>query len=309
MTRTSVAALAAALVLAPAASAQDRPAPAAPAAAKHENKVSDAAKAAFERMEKAMYSAVAAGLKDLSGTVELKIEGGEAGDKMAMMGGMNLAFQVAWKAGEDLKVESKGEAGGPMAMMGRGMKGMIAPLLKVSLGLMKPQEGEEFDADAVVEGGKTVLTMVRYKDGVETNRTAFTIDDRGLIESAKFTSKGGAAAGGPPGGRGGRMGPPGGDDGAPMNFTWKKEGDRWLLEKMTTQLGPKTSEITPVYTDAGGFKILTSWKMGGGEAGMSFGVKFTDLVVNGKPVSLASGDAGKTEGGNEGGMGGMGGGK
>jgi len=298
-------ALAAALALAPAASAQDAPPPTGPAApAKHENKITDAAKAAFEKMEKAAYSAVAAGLKDLSGTVDMAIEGGEAGAKMQAMGGMNASFQVSWKAGEELKVEPKGEPQGPMKMMVGNMKNMAGSMLRMGLGLMKPAEGEEYDADAVVEGGKTVLTIIHYKNGAETSRAAMTLDDRGLIESVKATSKAAAGgAGGPPGGPGaGHRGAPGGEEPA-IRYTWKKEGDRWLLEKMSAQAGPRSFEMTPVYTDAGGFKLLTSWSMGGGMGGMTFGFRFTDLVVNGKPVTLPTIEAGKTQGG-EGGMGG-----
>jgi len=284
-------AVAALLALAPAASAQDPPAP-----AKHVNKVTDAARAAFERMDKATYSPVAAGLKDLSGTLEMKVEGAGMGARPGMPG-LDISFLVAFKVPSDLKVESKGEAQGPGRMMGDGMKKMATTLLRTALGLTRPQDSEEYDADAVVEGSKTVVTIIRYENGAETNRSSMTLDDRGLIESMTSTSKAKEAApmGGPPGGmagggRGPRGGPPGGDEGGAMKFTWKKEGDRWLLEKMASQRGPNTFEITPVYTDAGGFKILTSWKMGGEGmgGGMSFGFRFAELAVNGKKVEIAA---------------------
>ena len=97
-------------------------APAAPA--RHVNKVTDAARAAFDRMGKAMYSAVNAGLKDLTGTMEMKMEAAAEGSRRAGMPAMSLAYAVTFKAPGDLKVEARGDAGGPagMGMMSDGMK-------------------------------------------------------------------------------------------------------------------------------------------------------------------------------------------
>jgi hypothetical protein len=158
-------AAAAVLCVPAAAGAQDAgPAPAPKkeeAPAKHVNKISDAAKALFEKYDKICYTPVRGGLKDLQGAVMLEVEGaagGEGGEGGAAGGGGggpggapggpggaggarggggrggmaakmmgNLVFTVSFKAPDDLKVGLKDSA---LPDMGGEAEGPMAERLK-----------------------------------------------------------------------------------------------------------------------------------------------------------------------------------
>ena len=145
-----------AALLAPAAYAQDGgamppappappPAPVAPAKpAKHENKISDAAKAAFEAMESKLYNPVAMGLKEFTGksAMTLEVPGME---NMEGMPPMTVDFRVAFKAPEEFKIEASTD--NPMLAQQTGsLKAQVEHLLRAGQGQMKPMQ-EEFDAD------------------------------------------------------------------------------------------------------------------------------------------------------------------
>ena len=252
---------------------------------RHKNQVSDAAKAAFDRMDKVLYRPVAAGLKDLEGTLTMKMDmPGMEG--MQGMPDMSCTYTVTFQAPSALKVQIAKGGEGPMAMMAGGMKRAAESLMRVSLGL-HPTDEDEFDADAKSVDKKTSLTIVRYEKNVETSRQEMTLDDLGRIESVSTTMKGGAD--GRP-----AMGGPGGEQTAKTQYTWAKEGDRWIVEKLASSSGPMNFEIVPTFVDAGGFKLIQSFAMKGeGQMEMNFGFSFTDLTVNGKKIEAAGTPAAK----------------
>lgn len=291
---------AAALCIVPAASAQDAP-PAAPAkeapAAKHENKVSPAAKAAFEKMASVMYTPLKGGLKDLSGAVKMEMEMGEGGGGQGRMGGMGkmeLTFAVAFKAPADFKVEWKdapaAAEGDEGAGMGRMMKGMadgmnavVTRVLRSSIEGWVPAADDEYDADVKVENGVSTVLMTHYLKGVETSRQEMTLDANGIPTVAVTTEKVAAAA---PAHRGRGMGAADGKSTA--KFTYAKEGDLFRLDRMTLD-GPRgPMDLTLDYADAGKFKVVRSWEMAPAGGGMKFGFKFSELIVNGKPLDLSA---------------------
>lgn len=266
--------LAALLAAAPAVLAQDAPAPksgetpAAPAApARHENVVTEAAKAAFEAMEKAMSSPLAQGLKDFQGTIEMKME---------TMGraGMSMSVSVGFKAPRDLKVWAKDEkASGPAFEQ---LKEPVKGIVLNALGLYMPSGDDEFDADIVTENGKKVLVWTTYsKTGTQTLR--FGIGDDGMPTVGTFTAKE-------------KM--PGGmemDQKGKFSWVFEKDGDLNRLQKQVFEVeSPMAMKVEYVvsYSDAGGFKMPTKFVVE--LMGTKIGYRFTDLTVNGKKVELGA---------------------
>ncbi len=275
-------------------------------------------------MKKVLYTPVQGGLKDLSGAVKMEMEAGKEGGggpgggpgagpgggeghggRMGMMGNMDLTFNVVFKAPDDLKVEIKDmpgeapEAGGPehgggMAgrikeQMGKRMSGGISRMLKIMIEGFTPAGDAEYDADVKMDGATTKLVMTSYLKGVEVNQAEFTLDANGLPVSGAFTPKGADAAGGaggPAGGRGARGGAGHGADGKnTINFSYSKEGEMFRLDKMTFDSQGQAVESQLKYADAGPFKVVYSWETPG-PMGAKFAVRFSEILVNGKPVEL-----------------------
>jgi hypothetical protein len=342
------------------------------APARHENKVSDAAKALFEKYEKTLYTPVRGGLKDLRGTMTFEATaGGETGTGEGAGGGApgapggagggggaggaggpagpggrggregrgggmavrmmdELAFTVDFKAPDDLKVGLKdspppegGEPGdGRMAerikqmkeSLGRNLGARMSNLLRVMVTGFTPAKDAEFDADVKVENGVSTLVLTSYLKGVEVSHSEFTLNADGLPATGVINNKSEAAGAGAPGGPGGRgmRGGPGADGRSTIKFAYAKEGDVFRLDRMTFEGREGSVESTLNYVDAGGVKVVRSWELPG-PMGAKMTVKFSDLVVNGKPVSLTATPAPAPEkkdaggAGEGGGMGGEGG--
>jgi len=306
---------AAALCIGPAASAQDggamppaKEAPKDAPAAKHENKITPAAKAAFEKCAALLYSPLKGGLKDLNGAVKMVMEAGEGGGegrkgRMGAMGKMELTFAVAFKAPADLKVEWKdvpaaadgqgagGEMAARMAQMRKGMAdGMnlaVTRILRSTIEGFIPASDTEFDADVKVENGVSTLLLTHYLDGVETSREEVTLDANGIPSVMVSTPRGGEAAPAPGAGAGrGPRGMGGADGKSTVKFTYAKEGDLFRLDKMTMDSRAGPMEATLDYADAGAFKVVRSWELAPAGGAMKFGFKFSELTVNGKVVNL-----------------------
>jgi hypothetical protein len=319
---------AAALCIPVAARAQEGGAPAGPSApppaapkegapAKHENHVTPAAQAAFDKMKKITYTPVLGGLKDLSGAVKLEMEagpggggpgggpeGGEGkGGRAGMMGKLGLTFAVNFKAPDDLSVEWKdlpgggggeSEKGGGMMSrmrerMSHAMSGGIARMLHTMITGFAPAGDSEYDADVKVVDGVTKVVITSYLKGVEVSTNELTLDANGLPVSGVVTSK---APEGPPAGAPGGRGPgmrngggKGPDGRNSINFTYSKEGELFRLDKMTFDPQGTPTESTLKYADAGSFKVAYAWEMAG-PMGAKFAVKFSELTVNGKVVTL-----------------------
>ncbi|MCK6480135.1 MAG: hypothetical protein HUU06_01620 [Planctomycetaceae bacterium] len=305
--------LAALLAVAPVSLAQEgapkpeggAPAPAAPAApAKHVNVITDAAKAAFEAMEKIMYSPVVQGLKDLTGTIEMKMEmAGMEGQDMGGGMGMGMSFDVTFKAPKDIKVGSKGgEMFGPQA---DGMKEGVKQIILNSLGIWVPVGDEEYDADLVTEEGKKVLVVTSYKDNKKQGVFRLTLADNYLPVAATATNEVEMMPGTKPV-----------EQTVKMKWQFAKDGDLHRLEKWTVEVPmmPTPIEYVLEYADAGGFKLPVKFVMDLSAMGMTSGYRFTSLTVNGKAVELPGAKKAEpagtpTEKGGEGGMEHEGGGK
>ena len=253
------------------------PVPSAPAAApRHQNRITPEAKAMFERMDRLLYSPVKAGIKDLSGTVVMKMDmGGGGGGGRGGMPSMDMKFSVAFTAPATVKVEMT-EAAGFMRQAGEGMtKGMQA-MMRHTLGIYRPADDEEYDAETREENGKQVLVLTSYEKAAPVSTTVFTLDDKDLIESGAHTSK--------------VPGPTGkvAESKATTRYTWARSGDLYMVEKiaMTSSEAPAPFEYVLAYADVSGAKVAVAWemRMKGMPAPMAY--RFTDLTVNGKAVTV-----------------------
>jgi hypothetical protein len=259
----------------PAAGEGDKPAvPAVPAApAKHVNKVSAEAQAAYDNMKKVTYNPVALGLKDLKGTMVMKIEmaGQEGGEGMEGMPEMTATFTIDFKAPRTLVVD--GTTDNPM--LGQAvdqMKKQVQQLFLYGTGTMEPAPDAEYDAEVVTEKGAKVLVLKLYEKNESKGEMRMTLDANGLIGKGSMT----------------QMDPNMGmEQTIEMSYQFSKDGDMYRMEKVTIShpMLPEPMETVMSYTDVGTFKVLTSIKSGG-PMGMSFGFKYTDLTVNGKKVEL-----------------------
>ncbi len=304
--RSVAAALALALAFAPAALAQDPPptpppappappappkdpapapaapvpAPGAPAApakpavpAKHENKVSPEAQSAYEGMRKVTYNPVALGLKDLKGTMEMKIEmpGQEGNEGMEGMPEMKVTFAIDFKAPKTINVEASTD--NPMLMQAADqMKQQVQQFVLNSTGTMEPGSGAEYDADLVTEKGAKVLVLKLFDKNEAKGTLRMTLDANGLPGKGVLTQEDPNM---------------GGEMSINIDFQFGKEGDLYRMDRMviTHPSLPDPMEMVMLYSEAGGFKILTGVKSGG-PMGMSFTYAYTDLTVNGKKVDL-----------------------
>jgi hypothetical protein len=295
MRRTLVAAAAALFTLVPAAFADDGktpappapkappapPAPAAPtapapadAAPKHTaNKVSDAAKAALDKIAALTNTPVAKGMKEAAGTIDFE------------MMGQPLSMSFTFKAPSEIHVEPSEEMKAmPFA---KAMTGGAARTLRSGFGVI---HNDEYDADVAKKDGADVLTIVNYKDGVEEYTSELTLDANGLPAKLETSMKGqtGKSEG---------------------QMTWSKAGDAWRLDKLETTLGARPGGgggrqgggmgggggagggkivISLNYTDAGKFAIVTSWSTEVQAMGMVYDSRITDLVVDGKKIDTAA---------------------
>lgn len=270
--------------LAVAARAEDeKPVPAAPAApAKHENKISPEAKAAFEKMEKIANCPVRQGVNEAAGTIT------------AEMMGMPVTMKFTFKAPAAVKVEPDENMQGQMEMAGRQMARGAERTLKVMFGVFRPADDEEFDAEMTKKDGKDVLVITNYKDGAEQGKSELTLDANGLIASGVGTTK---------------VGPEKREAKSEAVYSWAKSGDTYRLEKleMTSARpgggGPGSGRggqgggmgggqggkiaITLTYTPFEKTAIATSWKTELGGMSMVYESRISELTVNGKKVEIA----------------------
>jgi hypothetical protein len=285
MKKLTFLAAAAALAFAAGARADDPPAPPvkpakpepAPASAKHENKVSDEAKAAYEKMEKAANCAATKGMKEATGTVSMQLPGAAT----------PTTEKFTFKSPGEVKIEAPqgGEGGGGGGGRGRGMGrggpggGQLAQsVLRYALGAFRPAGDAEYDASVATKDGKSVLTVTMFKDNAETMHTDYALDANGLPAAAttsrSFKDRQGAQH----------------ESKTDVAFTWTKSGDVWRLDKIesSTKMGENTvttsTEIS--YVDAGGLAFPSGWKsqtMGG-----AIESHVADLVVDGKKIEIAA---------------------
>lgn len=277
----------AAILVAPAAAAEEAPPPKPEAPARHENKVTSEAKAAFEAWQKLLYRPTDHGLKELAGTVEMRHEmaGMEGmGGTGAGMPDMTLRFAVSFRAPATMEVAAKGNSPMFPPQAAEGMGRSLKSLLLNALGVFAPEgDDAEYDAEVAAEEGRKVLVVTTYEKGARQGAVRFTLDDRGLAASgaAVFTEKG-------PGGSATEVR-------ARLGFEYAKEGDRFLLvkKKVEISIAPAPFEYAVEYADAGGFRIPV--KTTTGMQGMNMVYRFADLTVNGKKVDLpaAKGPEGK----------------
>ena len=261
-----------------------------PAAKRHENKISPEAKAAFEKMEKVSNCPVRQGLKEAAGTVEME------------MMGMPMSMKFTFEAPEKVRVETDPDAQGPMAMAGKQMSRGLERTLRPMLGINRPADEDEFDAEFVKQDGRELLQITTYKQDVEQARTRLTLDANGLIASGTTTSQTQSPA----------------QDKrevkAEFTFTWAKVGERYRLEKIETSetggrgpggggqgggggrgmgggMGGGKVTISYTYTEVGDFAIATSWKVSMGDGVMVIDQRVTELTVNGRKVEIKKPEA------------------
>jgi hypothetical protein len=290
LSRTLVAAALAA-VLAPAAFAQDggsgppappappapppanpaAPAPAAPAKpAKHENKVSDAAKAAYEGMNASLYNPIARGLKEFQGKAAMKMEFPGMGEAEGMPP-MVVDIAIAFTAPEKVTVDASTD--NPMlAQAADQLKQQVQQLVAMGHGTIKPME-EEYDADLEEKDGVKTLVLKLYKDNEPRGDMRLTLGDAGL------PSKGVLKAMDP------NMGM---ETTLEFGFHYAKVGDKYRLEKQTVthpmMPGPMETKIS--YLSAGEFDVLHSFETSGIMGSGTISFKYSELTVNGKKLDL-----------------------
>jgi hypothetical protein len=284
MKKLPLLAAAAALAIAAGARADDPPAPPAkpaappaPAAGKHENKVSDEAKAAYDKMEKAANCAATKGVKEATGTISTQLPGAPS----------PTSEKFTFKAPGEVKVEAPagggeggGGGGGRGRGMGRGGGGQLAQnVIRYALGAFRPAADAEYDASVATKDGKSVLTVTMFKDNAETMHTDYALDANGLPATAttsrSMTDRSGQKR----------------EMKTDVTFTWAKSGDVWRLGKIesSTKMGENavTTSTEISYVDAGGLSFPSGWKTqstmgGGGGGGME--TRVGDLVVDGKKI-------------------------
>jgi hypothetical protein len=247
-------------------------APAAPTApeapAKHENKVSDAAKAVWAGMEKVAYNPVNAGLKEMQGKMRLNLEV-PGMDESSGMPPMTADFAITFKAPADVTVEASSES--PMLQMQLdGMKQQVKQLLTMSLGQVRTHEGE-YDADVEEKDGKKFLVVKMYEKNEPRGEMKMEMDARGL------PSKGTIKATDPMTGMEGSM---------DMSYTYAAEGDRFILEKLLVTNPMGNTSMNFKYTDAGGMKLMTEIRGSIEAMGIGMVFKYVELTANGKKVEL-----------------------
>lgn len=289
--RSAVLSFAAVLAFAPAALAQEPPAPPKPpeppapaapapapapaAPAKHENRISAEARALFDAYEKTAYSPVALGLKELKGTMVMKMEmpGMEGMEGMEGMPDMSVRFGIDFKAPKTVSIDVKTD--NPMlAGNADQMKQGVRSLLLNSMGILEPSDDQEFDADVAVEAGAKTLVLKLYNRNKPMGDLRLTLDAGGLPTKGKMTA----------------VDPDMGmEQTIDIAFQYAKDGDRYRLEKQTITLSmmPEPMEYALTYAPAGDFKVVSSMNMKG-PMGMNFAYRFTELSVNGKKVELPS---------------------
>jgi len=251
--------------------------PAAPKApekpAKHENKISDAAKAAWAAMEKSIYSPVALGLKELKGKISMTPPGMDPS-----MGG-SLDFQVAFEAPSKVTVEVATQDP-MMAMQAQQMKPQIQQVLSLGAGIFMPGT-EEYDADLEEKDGVKTLVVKIYEGEQRRGEMRLGLDAKGV------PSKGNMKVTDPNSGMELEMG---------LEFQFAADGDKVRLEKHRLQhpmFGPV--ETTFTYVDAGGFKVLCGFETNIETMGMKMPARFTEMTVNGKKVELPAAKAPEKE--------------
>jgi hypothetical protein len=275
-------------LLAGAALAQDPPkAPAPPVAAKHENKISPEAKAAFEKMAKAVNGPLQKGVKEATGTVV--VEGPQ--------GAMTFKFTVKDGA---VSVESAAPAGGgPGGGGGGGGRGgmgggarmwsrQIEGYMGYALGVFNPSDDVEHDATVETKDGKEVVAVVHFRGGEPTERRELSTNADGLVASAVITRSGIKGGGGDPMKRAEQVNN--------ATYSWTKSGDAWRLDKVEIKSSGATTTVALVHLDVAGSAFPASWTMTM-SAGASVKSKVTELTVDGKKVEIKDeakpADAGK----------------
>jgi hypothetical protein len=274
---------------------------------KHVNKITDAAKDVFARFDKLLYSPVKLGLKDLAGTVKMEMDLPPEMESMrGQMPGMDLEFTVKFTAPDQVKVaakekESSGGAAAGMGGMMDQMKGQmtkgVASIVRFMVGVYRPADDSEFDADATTTDGKTTLTITSYEKNVEIGTMEMTLSPEGLPDVGVMTSKEKLE---PPAVKPGmrERGAKGaaGDGKVTMHFVYGAEGSLRRLDKMTVEApgAPAVIEQTLSYADAdcgdAKIKICHRWTMSMGEM-QKFGYRFTEMSINGKAVTLPKPEA------------------
>jgi hypothetical protein len=258
----------------PAPPAPGTPKPAAVEAkpAKHENKVSDAAKAAWESMGANLYDPVALGLKEFQGKASLRMEFPGMGEAEGMPP-MTVEFTVGFKAPQEVTVEASTD--NPMLSQAAGqLKDQVRQLVTMGVGRMTPSN-EEYDADLEEKDGAKTLVLKMYKDNEPQGTMRLSLGE------ASLPSKGILTATDPNSGMEMTM---------EFGFQYARVGEKYRLHKQTIShpMMPSPMETTISYGDAGGFEIFTAFETTGVMGSGTMSYRFTELTANGKKVEVAA---------------------
>lgn len=226
--------------------------PAAPA--KHVNKVSEAAKAAWEGFRKSLHTAESSGIKEFKGRFEL----------VAEAQGINLPFAIEFTAPETLKIELKSDD--PQFEMFKDMiVGQVSVVLRLGLSMLEPKPDGEFDADVVVEKDVKTLVLKTFNKNEQAGEFRFTLGTDGLPSKGVQTSTDPMS---------------GMEQEIEFAFGFQKDGERSRLVKLSVNSMMGNQELKIDHVDAGGFKVLRSIKSDDSS------ITFTELTVNGKKVEF-----------------------
>jgi hypothetical protein len=252
----------------PAAPTAPAPAPAPAAPAKHENKISDAAKAAFDGMAKQLYNPVELGLKELQGKMKMVMQM-PGMDESSGMPPMVVDFSIAFKAPEDLNVIASTD--NPMlAQAADQLQEQVKHVFKLGVGSAKFGP-EEFDADLVEKDGAKSLVLKIFAKNEPKGEMVLSLDANGLPTKGVMKQED----------------PNMGEVSIEIGFTFVKEGEKYRLEKQVVQhpMMPEPLSTVVTFQEAGGFKVPSAIDTTGG-MGMTFTFRYTELTVNGKKVEL-----------------------
>jgi hypothetical protein len=245
------------------------PAPADPGATsaptRHVNKVTDAAKAAFEKIAKAAGNPFGRGMKAATGVLTATTKGAATSMRFTLETPASIRVEADPKA--------KGDAAAATARSAE-------TVLRMACGVFEPAENAEFDADVVKVDGRDVLQITSFDNQTETSRTLIAVDGNGLVMSSSLHQSVQKR-----------------DVKTDSAFAWSKSGDAWKLDRVTTGAGAARTTTRIVYAEEAGRVLPVAWRSE--TAAGAIEVRMTELVVDGTKadVSKVSAPTGATESG------------
>lgn len=235
--------------------------------ARHENHVTDAAKAAIERFASLVYRPADHGFARIRGDL---VTGGEPPrrHRFSVFGPLavvELANGIAAESGPGRVATSE----------------LRTPLLcaYATTGLVG---GQEYDADVVQEDGRNIVRGECFREGVRTTSMEIVLDATGLAASARVTTfkETGEA-----------------ESATDTKYAWEKTGDKWRVAGVETVVYAPADLTKPLrrnayalrYVEVDGMQLLGSFSVAEavpGKSGSIFTLHVDNAFLNDKPVDV-----------------------